>query len=71
VALALLLVLEDYARAQGFQTLKLSTLESMKPACRFYERNGFTLAKRMDLGEVKRYDMPSGIDAAVFFAKPL
>jgi N-acetylglutamate synthase-like GNAT family acetyltransferase len=49
VARRLLEVLIDYSRQAGIKDLYLGTVEVMKAAHRFYEKNGFTRAEKQGL----------------------
>jgi GNAT superfamily N-acetyltransferase len=45
-ALALLVALEQYAEASGYEWLYLDSKDDLKPALRFYERHGYEACER-------------------------
>jgi GNAT superfamily N-acetyltransferase len=49
IAQQLLETLIDYARARGIKDIYLGTIERMKAAHRFYERNGFSRIEKENL----------------------
>jgi ribosomal protein S18 acetylase RimI-like enzyme len=50
-ALALLVALEQYAEASGYEWLYLDSKDDLKPALRFYDRHGYETCERYNQNE--------------------
>ena len=50
---------ENYAKANGFFKVSISTLVWMTPACSLYERNGYVRKK------IKKFPTPIGVEAHI------
>jgi GNAT superfamily N-acetyltransferase len=59
VAQQLFQTLIDYSHTNGISDLYLGTVERLKAACRFYERNGF---KRIDAQDLPGYFLRMAVD---------
>ena len=60
-ALALLVALEQYAEAHGYEWLYLDSKDDLKPALRFYKRHGYEPCERYNANP----------QATIFLRKPL